>query len=120
MEENKQNNPAAERADKSAEQKVDNTTLMAVLAYIGPLVVIPYMTAKENSFVKFHIKQGLVLLIIEIFFWFVSVIALPLIMFLWIFQLAILGLSIMGIINAVNHKEVELPVVGSFSKYILI
>ena len=34
---------------------------MAVLSYIGPLVIVSYIVANNDPFVKFHIKQGLVL-----------------------------------------------------------
>ena len=36
--------------------------LFAVLSYLGPLVIISLLAGgKEDSFTKFHIKQGLVL-----------------------------------------------------------
>jgi hypothetical protein len=40
--------------------------LMGILAYIGPLIIVSYLVAKDDPFVKFHIKQGLVLFVIEI------------------------------------------------------
>jgi len=110
----------APSGNKSPEQKSDNSTLMAVLSYIGPLVIIPYVTAKDNPFVKFHIKQGVVLFVIEVLLWVAGSIFIPLIMFIWIAQLGVLALAIMGIINAVQKKEKEIPLVGSFSKHINI
>ncbi|MEO8065573.1 MAG: hypothetical protein ABI643_01810 [Candidatus Doudnabacteria bacterium] len=88
---------------------------MAVLAYLYILVIIPLISdAKNDPFVKFHAKQGLVLLICEIvasFIWTFHVI--------WIFgsllQLFFLILIIMGIMNAVNGKTQELPVIGQFA-----
>lgn len=97
-----------------------NKTLMGVLAYIGILVLIPLFMEKKDSFVKFHIKQGLVLLIIEIalyivyrmFFWsFFTFTIMPLL------NLAIIILAILGIINVVQKKERALPFVGQFAKY---
>ena len=52
------------------EEAPQKDVLMAVLAYIGPLVIISYIQAKNDLFVKFHIKQGLVLLVIEVAVWF--------------------------------------------------
>ena len=97
----------------------DNAMVMAILAYIGPLVIVSFITSKDNPFVKFHIKQGLVLLVIEAVFWAAgSFIYIP---FLWqiigLLNLAVLVLSVLGIVNAVNKKEAELPVVGQFAKY---
>ena len=99
--------PVAARTDQ---------TLMGALAYLSLLIIIPYLTSKNDPFVKFHIKQGLILVIIE-------VAAMVLGSFLWqlwgIFQLvnlATLILAIIGIVNVINKKQVELPFVGSLAK----
>jgi len=90
---------------------------MAVLCYLGILVLVPLLTdAKNDPFVKFHIKQGLVLLIVDIIasfiFW------IPFIG--WILWLGIVILFIMGIVNAAGGKEKELPLIGSFGSKINI
>ena len=94
--------------------KNENQTLMGVLAYLGPLVIIPFLSAKDDSFVKFHIKQGLVLLVIEIALWLAMSIFWPLRPIFGILQLGVLVLIIIGIINVVQKKEKNLPIVGSF------
>lgn len=91
---------------------------MGILAYIGPLVIIPLVTVKNDPFVKFHTKQGLVLLVIEVAVWMLGTFIMsPLWMVLSLVNLATLILSIIGIINVVNGNEKELPVVGKFSSY---
>jgi len=95
---------------------VDNT-LMGVLAYIGVLVLVPFLTgAQKDPFVKFHVKQGLVLLIAEIAA--MAIGTFPFIgpVFSSLIGLACLVLSIVGIINVVNRQEKELPVVGEWAK----
>lgn len=116
MDENKSD--AGVGGDSSVGGKKENKTIMGVLSYLGPLVIISYAVAKDDPFVKFHIKQGLVLLVIEVVLWVLGV------MFFWqlwaltqLINLAILILTIMGILNVVNGKEKELPVVGQFSHY---
>ncbi len=89
---------------------------MAVLAYIGPLVIVSYLTSKDDPFVKFHIKQGLVLFIIEIALWVLGSMLWPLFMLLQLLHLAVFILAIVGIVNVTQGKEKELPVVGSFAK----
>jgi uncharacterized membrane protein len=87
-------------------------TLMAVLAYLGILVVIPYIVAKNDPFVKFHIKQGVILFVIEVASWlFISLLPFlaPL---LFIVNIFILVFIIIGIVNAVNGREKMLPWVG--------
>ena len=95
----------------------DNTTLFGILAYIGPLVIVSFLMAKDNPFVKFHIKQGAVLFAIEVIIWLVASMMWQLWMFINIINLATLVLSIIGIVNVVQHHEKQLPVVGSLSQY---
>jgi uncharacterized membrane protein len=94
-----------------------NRTLMGVLAYIGPLVLIPYFTAKEDPFVKFHIKQGLVLLVIEAALWVIGNMVWMLYPVIGIVNIGLLVLSIIGIINVVQKKEAELPLLGKFASH---
>lgn len=92
-------------------------TLMGVLAYIGPLVIISYIFAKDNPFVKFHIKQGLVLFVIEIIAWFLGMILWVLWPLVNIVNLVALVLAIIGIVNVAKGREKTLPLVGSLAKH---
>jgi len=90
---------------------------MAVLCYFGILVLIPLLTdAKNEPFVKFHIKQGLVLLIVDIICGFVFWV--PFIG--WLLGLGIFVLWLIGLINAAGGKESELPLIGKFAEKINI
>jgi uncharacterized membrane protein len=109
-----QETPAGSESPQSAP---DNKTLMGVLAYIGPLVIISYLFAKDNPFVKFHIKQGLVLFVIEIVVWFLGMIVWMLWPILNIVNLIVLILAIIGIVNVVKGREKMLPLVGSLARH---
>ena len=95
---------------------VDNHVVMGILAYLGILVIIPLIVSKD-AFVKFHVKQGLVLLIIEVI---ISALGFGFYAF-WglinLLNLLVLILIILGIINVANHQQKELPVIGSLAKY---
>jgi uncharacterized membrane protein len=83
---------------------------------------------KKSSFAKFHAKQGIVLIIASIIYSIalqiiLGVIIIPLLFAgLWI-GLGIFGLlyyvpliwMIIGIINALNGKEKELPIIGKYA-----
>lgn len=115
-------------ADTTAE--FDNTDIqqnkvMAVLAYFGPLVLIPIFGAKTSPFAKYHSNQGLILLIAEIVYGIALSIASAIILaisYRLYFLVVILGavrlvfllLAILGIINAANGQAKELPVIGAF------
>ena len=102
----------------SGRDPVNKNVAMGVLAYIGPLVIISYLSAKDDPFVKFHIKQGLVLLAIEIIVWLLGMTFWSLWMLINLVNIAVLVLSIVGIVNVVQGNEKKLPLVGDFSKYL--
>jgi len=93
---------------------------MGILSYIGVLCLIPLLTKKDNEFVFFHAKQGLVIFIAEVITAFVAAIPFlgwviaPLASLLWII------LSIMGIVNVLGDKRKEIPVLGKYAVKIKI
>lgn len=103
--------------DTPQQETIRKNVLMGILAYIGPLIIVSYLVAKDDPFVKFHIKQGLVLFVIEIAVWFFSMFLWQLWMLLNLVNLAVLVLAIIGIVNASQGNEKELPLVGKFSHY---
>lgn len=105
----------AEVDDFTAEQDADDVNknkLMAAIAYIGILVLIPVFLAKDSKFAKFHANQGLVLFIIGLI-----TTVLGKIKFLkWIAAIVSCALficCIVGIIYAIQGKAKELPVIGN-------
>jgi len=111
---------------------VEEGKLAAILSYllVGIIWYFADEKMKNNSFVKFHVKQGIVLIIASIVYSIVLGILFSLILFPLMFTGAGLGiiaifrllyyvplvLSILGIINAANGKEKELPIIGHFAK----
>jgi len=86
---------------------------MAILAYLGILVIIPLVSQKKNDpFVKFHCKQGLVVLI----GWIVASVVLAIPGLGWVIGpvvwLGALLLTVLGIVNVTNNKMEPLPLVG--------
>jgi uncharacterized membrane protein len=94
-----------------------NKVALGILSYLGILIIISYLVDKNDPFVKFHIKQGLVLLVVEIIVWVLG----PMFWMLWmvwrLVDLAILIYVIIGIANVVEGKESKLPFIGGFSRY---
>jgi len=100
------------------EKHISEGKSIAWLSYLGILIIIPILLQKENPYTKFHIRQGLVLLIASIAWTVISWILafLPvigvIISFLGWLVLAIL--AIMGIVNALQGKEAKLPLIGGY------
>lgn len=91
-------------------------TLMAVVAYF--LFFVPLLTdAKKEAFVKYHVKQGLGMLLVWIL-WNIISMYIFLFGFEIIISLAIIVLWIMGIVNAAQGKEASVPLIGHlFEKF---
>lgn len=103
-------------------------TLMIILAYLGILALIPYLTKKDDPDVHWHAKNGLGLLIFDIA---VGVLFMILTMVLpdvlacgssvlsCVVWLGILGLHIWCMIQALNGKRVRIPVVTDNAEKVL-
>ena len=94
-------------------QDISSNKVMAVLSYLGILVLIPLLAAKDSKYARFHVNQGLILLICAVVSFAVS--KIPGLAFIaWILNLAILILAVIGIINAVKGQAKELPYIGKY------
>ena len=87
---------------------------MAVVAYI--LFFVPLLTDdKDDPFVMFHVKQGLVIFIawamLSVLFW------TPFMVLAYPAQLLLIVLVVLGIMNALHGKEEPLPVIGKFAEH---
>jgi len=92
----------------------DDERLIAALAYI--IFFLPMIVKRDSDFAMFHAKQGLVLLLVSVIGSFILGF-IPIIgwMILPLFSLAVFILGVMGFINALNGKQVELPLIGSYA-----
>ncbi|MFA5270058.1 MAG: hypothetical protein WC400_00320 [Patescibacteria group bacterium] len=48
-----------------------DTRVFAALSYLSVLFVIPWITKRDDKFVMFHVRQGVVLFLVEVVAWFV-------------------------------------------------
>ena len=104
---------------------IEGNKLMAVLSYLGILVLIPILAAKDSPFAKFHATQGLNLLIVIVAWSIVSGIIGAILgaigvtflsvlwsIITWLVSIVIFLTMVIGIINAAQGKAKELPVIG--------
>lgn len=94
--------------------------IYAVLSYLWILCLVPILMKKEDEFVKFHARQGLMLFIVEIGVGIIGI--LPLIgFFVSTIGMLICGiLSLVGIIQVLMGNKWEMPVIGEWAKKIKI
>ncbi len=86
--------------------------LYGILAYLGILIVVPFLIAKEDRFVMFHLKQGLLVFIV----WMLLISTPIFLHYLYpvhvLISLFLLFMVVMGIKNVLDEKEKELPLIG--------
>lgn len=96
----------------NGQQKEKNTN-MAIIAYI--LFFIPLLTdAKNDPFVKYHVKQGLALFIC---FMVVAAVSQTFfgMFFTGLLDLGLVVLAVIGILNVTKGKQEPLPFLGRFA-----
>ena len=121
-------------AENEAQDAQDNK-FMGVLAYLGPLVFVPFFTKKDSPFAQFHAKQGITLFAVDAAYFILNFL-LRLIKVtkytevfgeqielgrftpgfitwpLTILSIAIGVLAIIGILNAIKGLKKPLPLIG--------
>ncbi len=100
-------------------EDIKKNKIMGIFAYISWLVIIPLFAAKDSKWARFHANNGLILAITEIGLWILFGLLgiIPYVGFIfwiigWLCSLVPIALSVFGIINAVQGKAKELPVIG--------
>jgi len=108
--------------------KNDNSQLCAILSYllIGIIWYLVDDKMKKSDFAKFHVKQSIILIIFAIIWSIILTILAGFTSFLMpIFYISLiyrllnlvpLVFVIIGIINALNNKKQELPIIGEYAK----
>jgi uncharacterized membrane protein len=115
-------------AGESKNEKI----LWGILSYLGILCLLPLLLKKDDSFIQFHAKQGLIMLIVGAIIWVVSIpMALlmiipaigPIINILWMIILFIIGIPlfilwVIAIIKVIQLETWKMPVIGGFAEKI--
>lgn len=91
---------------------VEENKAITYLSYLGLLFLVPMLVKKDSPFAQFHAKQGLVLTI----GWFIGSFLYPLFGLGVFVHIAILVLSIMGLVNVSKGEMKDLPVIGDIAK----
>jgi uncharacterized membrane protein len=109
--------------EKYSKKDIEAGKAMSVLAYIGPLCLVPYFAEKKNKYVRFHAIQGLNIFLASVIYGlafgalsilliFVPIIGWFLLLVLGFLSYGFIALDIWGIVNAFQDKAKEVPVVN--------
>lgn len=98
--------------------QIDEDKVLAILAYLPFLCIIPLLLKKNNDFILSHGKQGLVIFVGEI-----GVFIIHIILGQWIFRLGmflLLLLAFTGIIAVLRGRYIHLPVIFRIAEKITL
>ena len=127
-------NDTPDSSNEYSYDEIEKNKILALFSYIGLLILIPIFAAKDSKYAKYHIGQGLILLIFSLIIYVVTtiigavggatavlvggnlgaLIALPFNLIGTLLGLVPLPFMIIGIINAVTGKAKELPIIGKY------
>ncbi|NQT49672.1 DUF4870 domain-containing protein [Candidatus Kuenenbacteria bacterium] len=103
-----------------SKQEISENKILAALSYLGILCLIPILLKRDDKFVTFHAKQGLVLFFAEIIVWFVNIIPI-LGQMVWILaSFVFLAVSIVGIVRVWQGEYWKIPFLHKYTKKINI
>ena len=97
---------------------IEENKLIAAIGYIGILCLVPLLGKKDSEFAQFHGKQGLILTICWIIIFLIGIIPILGWLISFLGTIALLALSIMGILKSLAGEYWELPYLGQYSKKI--
>lgn len=112
-------NHATKKVDNMMKDDVSQDKIYGVLSYIGLLWLIPFFLRKDSRFVRFHLNQGLILIICNIATSLIATvckkIGLDFMGYVSLLNLVWFVFAILGIIHAAQgNDEAELPIIGQF------
>lgn len=106
-------------------QDIDDNKVISVLSYISFLFIIPLLARKDSGYARYHANQGLVLFIAQLVWsvvfkvlavligW-IPVVGILVTVIGWLVEAIFLVVAIIGIVNTLNGKAKDLPVIGKF------
>ncbi|MBU4310675.1 hypothetical protein L6386_00615 [bacterium] len=109
--------PSGKKKEKGKE--IEEGKVFAALSYLWLLSVIILFGKKEDKFVAFHAKQGVVLFGCIIAGWIICLI--PYVRFLgWIVRIACWAGMLIGIIKSLGEEKFKIPLVGDLAEKIKV
>ena len=105
--------PGTSTQQTFAPEDIEKNKVVSAFAYL--IFFLPLIVCSDSPFGRFHANQGLLLLIVSaagtIIFSIIPIIGWIL---LPLFSIAVLVFAIMGLVNTLNGKALELPLIGKW------
>lgn len=97
---------------KTAEKKDINTNrVLAALSYVWIVSLLMLLLKKDSAFVQFHAKQGFVLWVASLIFWFIPFVG-------WLLNVIVLVFVVVGFIQALSGVWWKAPYISRWAEKI--
>ena len=90
---------------------IEEGKALAVISYFWLISLIVLLVKKDNEFVLFHARQGLVLAILATVFSLIPIIG-------WLLNIVVIIFAIVGIVKALAGEIWKMPLLGDFAQKI--
>jgi len=106
--------PRAEKDHRAEGFQTDEGRMAAIMAYIPILCFVPLLSMRDNKEARFHARQGVMLFLIELVALLFLVDTISDMVFKGVLFIAA-GLSVAGIIFAIQGRNYKLPIIGDLA-----
>jgi len=116
-------NFAGERINAILEHMINTVTkkekILSAIAYVPfpPLFLVPLLIGRDDTFVEYHGKQGLIVFLTWFVLWILSNIPIIAIVAYAGF-VALMVAAVIGLVQACSGKRWDLPLLGRYAKMI--
>jgi uncharacterized membrane protein len=99
----------------ATKEDIEKNKINAVLSYLGILIIVPLVSedAKKSTYAKFHMNQGLVLLIASVALSMIWVVPILGWLIGFVGGIVLFVLWIIGIISALQGEMKRVPILGN-------
>lgn len=91
-------------------KSADDSKLFAALSYLWVLSIVFYVLKKDDAYVQFHAKQGIVLFVLSLF-WIIPIIG-------WIVSFVAFIAILIGAVKAYSGEKYRIPMVADLAEKI--
>lgn len=95
---------------------IEKNKIVAALSYIFILCLIPLLLKQNSPYAKFHAKQGLTITVAWFVFWMIGIVPILGWLIAFLGNIALLIISILGVIKTLDGKAWEIPYIYEWSK----
>jgi len=95
---------------------IEENKIIAALSYIFILCLVPLLLKRTSEFTQFHARQGLTITVAWFIFWVIGIVPILGWLISFLGNLALLVISIMGVIKTLDGQAWEIPYIYQWSK----